>query len=247
MISSINFRKNVFTYRFALFLVFTTFLISIILYNTGVGADERAMIVEISGKGLIKQPDTSKFEPMKIKMIVSDHSIIKTESESHIKLVYKGVEIHLDENTQMEIRSLLNPKEDVQLKLDTGFAWMKYTGDREFHISTPTAVASVRGTKFAMAHDKNGSLGCVCKGEIIVTPAGKGDDEVEVEKGHSTSIQKDGSILEKDLNEYFDDEKVDPSFEKEIKKEKKYESCLMCHEMTGETETRKPRKKHYRK
>ena len=117
-----------------------------------------------------------------------------------------------------------------KLHVAKGNAWfhLKKGSGSKLNVSTPTAVASVRGTKFAVVSSEAGTLTCVCKGGIT-TSAQKGSSSSDLEKGDSLSVGPDGHIQKKDLSKYFKGAKSDPSFAKMVEKDKRLAYCLSCH------------------
>lgn len=81
----------------------------------------------------------------------------------------------------------------VNIAHERGFAWAKVkklSGGSRFQVSTPTAVAGVRGTAFSsVVESKENSWFCVCEGGIDVSA---GDGKVRATRGQSVSVGAGG-------------------------------------------------------
>lgn len=60
---------------------------------------------------------------------------------------------------------------NAQVKLERGAAWIdaRLSRGRTLSVSTPHAVGGVRGTKFSVLTDSDGSAVCTCSGDVSVT------------------------------------------------------------------------------
>ncbi|MEQ9366818.1 MAG: FecR domain-containing protein, partial [Leptospirales bacterium] len=118
-----------------------------------------------------------------------------------------------------------------------GYSWFnvkkdKVKGPVNFKVTTPTAIASVRGTKFSVVEDEDGALSCVCEGKVDTQAAGAGDDVERAVQGDSHSYSKGGERSEKDFAKYFRGLKVDRSFQERIDADERLSYCASCHTMT---------------
>lgn len=81
----------------------------------------------------------------------------------------------------------------VSIDHKEGFTWAKVkkiSSGKRFQISTPTAVAGVRGTGFSsVVESKEKSWFCVCEGGIDVSASGR---EVRANRGQSVSVGASG-------------------------------------------------------
>lgn len=119
---------------------------------------------------------------------------------------------------------------DFRSFLERGYVWAKASlapGAR-MEISTASAVAGIRGTKFSVLNDREGVDVCTCKGMVEVgLKAGKG---VAVGSGMYLAI-KDGRAGEPENGR--------PLLERLWQgKEKRFSACLACHRKGKKAEDR---------
>ena len=133
----------------------------------------------------------------------------------------------------MRLDSLVNLGRPARLHLDRGFSWFNVKkNSRNFAVTTPTAIAGVRGTKFAVSESSRGALACVCEGSIDTRAAGASRASI-AEKGASLTYDATGDFEEKDLTKYFRGLKADRSFQSQILKDGRLNYCKTCHTMTN--------------
>ncbi len=199
--------------------------------GSGLFADpDRAFVAFLSGTAQIGPGPAGPWKPLAAKDIVADSSYIQTGKDAKLLLRYKGVDVRLVGQSQIQIKSLSQPGSAAAFSLNRGFAWVHLKEKRELSVATPTAIASVRGTKFAMGADENGTISCVCEGRVATESLGDKKSR-NMGPGGSHSFGADGKFKESSLKKYFRKLKVDVTFKREIRKEKKYGGCLSCHQM----------------
>jgi len=120
---------------------------------------------------------------------------IKTNDASSIRIAYKdGSSSLIQENSQLKIERIefLNQKRDIQLNLlqggiNSNVKKRKSKGSR-FEITSPSAIASVRGTSFRVVNDPLTQLFRteVLDGSVAVSSQGK---EQIVKKGFGTIVK----------------------------------------------------------
>ncbi|MEQ9366817.1 MAG: FecR family protein [Leptospirales bacterium] len=201
-----------------------------------------ARIVRLLGKARVKSaPAAGKpavWRPAKIGQAIHNGDLIETGPGSRMIIQLRGTQIRLAARTQTRIDNLLDRSRESRVHLQKGFAWFKVNGKQQprgFRVSTPTAIASVRGTKFSLAETDQGALSCVCEGVVdmrsIVGGPAKPDDAVAA--GASYSYDEGGGKLAKDFTDYFRGLKADRSFQSQILKDNRLNYCKTCHRMTN--------------
>ena len=212
--------------RLSLGIAILTILTLVVSLNAG---SNKAAIITLVGTAKIAKSEKGPWKKLKLHDVVVDSSWIETGPASKLTIFYKDSQVRLGANTRVQIQSLTRPG-GARIKVKKGFTWYKVK-KRKLRIVTPTAVASVRGTMFAVTHDKYGTATCVCKGAIETTSRYTPAKFEPVEQGYSNTYNM-GKLLKKDFRRYFKKLKVDNSFKKEIEKDPKLASCKTCHKMT---------------
>ena len=79
---------------------------------------------------------------------------IRTLENSRVNIVFfESSVIRLDENTEISLEKLDETKRSIQLLQNSGTTWnkvLKLSGVSSYEIQTPSAIATVRGTSFAI-------------------------------------------------------------------------------------------------
>lgn len=192
---------------------------------------DRAFIAFLQGNAEVASGPGGPWKKLALKSVVNDSQFIRTGEDARLMLRYRGVDIRLVGRSQMRIQSLAS-NGPAQLKLNSGFAWVHLKEKRKFSVATPTAIASVRGTKFAMGADDDGTISCVCEGKVATEDL-KNKKERSMGRGGSHTFGQGGKFESKSLSKYFRKLKVDVTFKREIRKERKYRGCLSCHKMVN--------------
>ncbi|MCR9143255.1 MAG: FecR family protein [bacterium] len=204
-----------------------------------------ARIVRLLGKARVKSApaagQSAKWQPAKIGQTIRNGDLIETGPGSRMIIQLRGTQIRLAARTQTRIDNLLDRSRESRVHLQKGFAWFKVNGKQQprgFRVSTPTAIASVRGTKFSLAETDQGALSCVCEG-VVDMQSQTGDAantrprSDAVKTGASYSYGQDGDKLAKDFTDYFRGLKADRSFQSQILKDNRLNYCKTCHRMTN--------------
>ncbi len=178
-------------------ILFTLFLL---VYAASV-LSASGKIVEIDGNVTVQRAKTSNWQKAEMNMELSNADKIRTlfSSSAIIKLP-DGSSITVGENTVLDMSSVTD-KKSVNVKLVFGGlkadVMKRSLKDRtEFKVSTPTAVAGVRGTEFEASENAGGGTQfLVNDGEIeIETSKGK----ISLEKGQKLSVSKEGELGKKE-------------------------------------------------
>lgn len=138
----------------------------------------QAMIVQINGKVLtsnnVKAP-LAKWSPVKMREMIGEGTFIRTRKQSSCDIMLKnGSVIKIVENSIVYIDKLLMTGErnyKNRFKLEAGSILAKSAkliGDSSFTITTPTAVAGVRGTEFVVSHYSGKTRVAVKEGKVAV-------------------------------------------------------------------------------
>ena len=139
--------------------------------------EQRAIVKNMVGQVEVSTPNTAQWRSARIGMVVKMGADIRTyvESSADIELE-SGTIIKVGENTVVSLAKLLqNKKNDISntsLKVATGTVWAnvkKLTNTKsDFDFETPTAVASIRGTRLGVSVDMNGTGVDVYEGLVMV-------------------------------------------------------------------------------
>jgi hypothetical protein len=139
--------------------------------------EQRAVVKNMVGQVEVSSPNTAQWRSARIGMVVKMGADIRTyvESSADIELE-SGTIIKVGENTVVSLAKLLqNKKTDISntsLKVATGTVWAnvkKLTNTKsDFDFETPTAVASIRGTRLGVSVDMNGTGVDVYEGLVMV-------------------------------------------------------------------------------
>ncbi len=143
--------------------------------NEPVQAQSLARVTICQGTANILRSGAEKWRPVRPNMPVKQDDRIYTREESFVEIEYaNGAVLRMDETTRITIQHL--DAEKVQNKNSLGNIWVnlkKIAKTRnEFEVASPTAVASIRGTIFQLATDKDSSTDVrVYNGKVAVGPS----------------------------------------------------------------------------
>ena len=152
-------------------------------------------------------------------------------------LRYKTIEMRLGPNTKSRVDALLDASRPTKVYVEKGYSWFNVKkgnvkGPVRFEVHTPTAIASVRGTKFSVVENDDGAVSCVCEGKVATSGQSAKPKTGLAEQGDSHAYGKDGERQEKDFAKYFKGLKVDRSFQEKINADERLSYCASCHRMT---------------
>lgn len=137
------------------FVLVGIFIISIVSY--GLSDNAVGTVIDIKGIALIQHAQTSELKKLNLKDRVFPGDVIKTEEKSHVKIflidetiIIIGPKAHFKLETFSFSPS--NNKREANVKLLVGKARFnlqrKFSESSKFNVSTPTAIAGVKGTNF---------------------------------------------------------------------------------------------------
>jgi len=135
-------------------------------------ANTSMMVVYTTGSAFIL-PEGKSEVPATVGMIVHEKDVVRTESGTVDLQTRSGSAVRVREMTRMTIATL-NGKGDTKLNMDHGglLASVKKAGQGEnFTVTTPTAIAGVRGTTFSVdvGEDSRASVR-VIDGKVAMAP-----------------------------------------------------------------------------
>ncbi|MBD3319589.1 MAG: hypothetical protein GF350_00665, partial [Chitinivibrionales bacterium] len=155
----------------------------------------RSTIKNIVGTVKIRRGAGPKWLPARPRMKLKQSDAIRTFVESMVELeLLDGSQITLNENSTVELADLTQRKEGAQstkIRIMTGNVMSnikKLTNTKsKFEFETPTATASIRGTKVGFEVDGQKTDVRVYEGKVYVVPKG-GRSGAEVGANQMTSV-----------------------------------------------------------
>ena len=171
------------------------FLISSILFSSS----KVAIAIKTKGDVSVKYKGLNSEQVLKPGSPLSNQDKIKTGKNGYIALMYlddKTVVKMLDNSdlTIMGDRSGNKINKSLDIKYGRVAANVKPQKGKEFRISTPTSVASVKGTEFAIQSDpSSGDSFTLIEGLIEVTNSVTGES-TQVQEGETAISTPDGSL-----------------------------------------------------
>ncbi|MFQ6608662.1 MAG: FecR domain-containing protein [Fidelibacterota bacterium] len=134
-------------------------LITLIVFLSFIYAAERvAVVTKVKGSVEVKTTGKSNFAPLKKGFVLNDRDLIRTGSDGALVVVYLDDKsmLKVKANTDLEIRGTRSG-EGLSKKVDMMAGTLKANVSKQrkgdFAISTPTSVASVKGTEFWIMSD----------------------------------------------------------------------------------------------
>ena len=175
------------------FLAIIVIIFSSLLTNIIVNADDViAYFSEIGGNVKVVNNSINKNVKGEMGMFLNPGDIITTGENSYATVVFQddGSRVKLGENATLTLNA---KRKKVAIKkrlfLKAGRLWARIVKRRgtEFQVTTPTSVASVKGTRFIIEEDKGGVTWLWVLEDKVKLSNGKTEVEVkEGEKGKST-------------------------------------------------------------
>jgi len=150
---------------------------------------QKAFIKTMVGTVEVSSVASAKWKPARVGMMVKMGWNVRTYIESSADIEMEtGTLLRVGENSVVTLSKMLNDKQagttSSNVKLGTGKIWAnvkKLTNTKsEFEFETPTAVASIRGTRLGLSVDKEGTQLDVYEGLVMVRPRGGAGKEVAV-------------------------------------------------------------------
>ena len=148
--------------------------------------EPEARIARIDGTANVLRADAEEWRLAKAAMPLNPGDQVYSGKETLVEIKFrKGEIVRLDEETKLIIVQSDNKK--VKSSTPTGTIWVNMkkisTRGRDFEVSTPTAVAAIRGTVYHMncAADSNTTVS-VYNGKVAVGPADALKKKMESDK-----------------------------------------------------------------
>lgn len=198
--------------------------------------DVVAYIGEVGGVVNVTRGNPKETLKATVGMFLLPGDFIKTGEKSYMSIIFQddGSRVKLDANTQLTLNATRDKKNvSKKMAMDAGklFAKVTKTKGTDFQVSTPTSVASVKGTKFIIEEKEGGEtwvwvledfvelsikgkkvninegqLGKATEDSIDVEDIEEG--EMPVEPGKHTIIfyfkQSDNSLMQRELHIEFE-------------------------------------------
>lgn len=174
-------------------IVVTVMIFSFLIPSIFVNAEDViAYFSEVGGSVKVTNNAINKNVQGKAGMFLNPGDVIVTEENSYASIVFQddGSRVKLGENATLTLnakRKKITLKKKLFLK--AGRLWARVTKRRgtEFQVTTPTSVASVKGTRFIIEEDEGGVTWLWVLEDKVRFSNGKIEVEVnEGEKGKST-------------------------------------------------------------
>ena len=130
----------------------------IVLSSSLTAAERIAVVTKIKGSVEVRPAGESSFNPLKKGYVLFDGDFVRTGSNGALIIVYLDDKsmLKVKSNSDLEIRGTRSGKglsKNVDMMAGTLKAGVSKQRKGDFVISTPTSVASVKGTEFWMMSD----------------------------------------------------------------------------------------------
>ncbi|MBD3420371.1 MAG: hypothetical protein GF398_09670 [Chitinivibrionales bacterium] len=167
-------------------LLMTAFVLMVLsfipaLYAQSAVVPEKVKITQMLGKVEIRNPKTGKWRPARVGQYVRSGWDIRTYVESNVELEFQtGTVVKSGENSILTVSKALIHRQmnatKTNVKVSTGQVWanVKKLSNRksQFDFETPTAVASIRGTRLGINVGKGKTSVDVYEGKVMVKARG---------------------------------------------------------------------------
>jgi len=136
--------------------------------NRGAGTGHVSVVSYVTGGATLQR--TTGSEPLTVGMKLNVGDIIKTSEAGTAVLIFVPEEIRVEvqPNSEFSVRSY--DEKARSFHLQRGNVWMQVNrqpgSKTEVQLTTPTSVASVRGTKFYTSRQGDMELKCQCEGTL---------------------------------------------------------------------------------
>lgn len=161
---------------------------------------QRMRIKTVIGKAEL-QSGSGKWRPVRVNMPLRAGWDIRTYVESSVEIEFStGTVIRIGEKSAFNLSQAFQNGEETKshVKVYTGKVWgnvQKLVGkNSSFEFETPTAVASIRGTRLGVSVDKNGTAVDVYEGAVAVRKKG-GTKTVLVKTKNRAVVEKEKSAI----------------------------------------------------
>jgi len=177
------------------------------------GSQVEGLATMVKGTVEIQKPSSEEWVILKVKDGVPEGSRLKTgaDGEADILLADKAA-VRIKPNSELEITGnrMKNEVAKIDVKLNMGRLLHRFdkmpTGS-EYHVTTPTAGAVIRGTQFDMSATENKTNFRVLNGKVVVSSA---NGSIEVKEKEGTSVasgqapEEPKTLGQKDIDELLE-------------------------------------------
>ncbi len=184
------------------------YLISLFTFGILFGSSRVGIAIKVSNTVTILSENSESESPLKPGMPLNDGDVIKTGKQSFTAAMYLDDKslVKVMQNSELTIRGKKGD-DGLNKELEMSYGKLKAKiskqNGKEFRISTPTSVASVKGTELAITSDPvNGDSFTLIEGLIEVSNSVTGET-VEVNEGETATSNADGSL---DVHETTDED-----------------------------------------
>jgi hypothetical protein len=158
--------------------------------------DTIAYVGEVSGEVTVTRPNPGEDVAASLGMLLDQGDTVRTGADSYTAIIFQddGSRVKLGENTQLTLNATREKKSlKKRLRLNVGKMWAKVTKRRgtDFEISTPTSVASVKGTQFVVQQESPTTV-WVTEGEVNLASNKGGSTTIDA--GQKGVVGDDGTI-----------------------------------------------------
>ncbi len=134
-----------------------------------------ALTTNVDGTVKVKSPPKRKYKtPLKMGYMVRNEDWIQTghESWTAIEFIDDNSQLKIIENTEVQIKTIESQTGSLAKRISMELGKIKATvtqsGEQDFKISTPTSIASVRGTEFWVQSNREGDIFVILSGEVEI-------------------------------------------------------------------------------
>lgn len=185
-------------------MTYRTYLISIVLLLLGSShlfAEHKFKVTQVSGDVTFRAYKSFKNEPVQVGDELDAQSKVALKDGDSLEVkTPMGDVLSFKDKTFATLSKLTGVGEDKQIEVNMPLGKIncdvqKLSKESSFQIRTPSAVAGVRGTKFGVEINQNGTATInVSEGSVAVAPSTGGGASVSVGAGQSASVKAGGSI-----------------------------------------------------
>jgi len=178
-----------------------------VVFASASNAESKTAIGSVSaivGKAMLKRQPSTSWLKAKIKLPVYESDAVSTGEESRCEIALTGDKVvRLGEKTVAVISA--QDEANSKVKTTRGSVWINVkhlVNNRSFEVSSPTAVAAIRGTVFSINCDTNATQYMVFRGAVAITPqkkSGGSDSTFMIPAGQQITLVKN-------LNQYLKEE-----------------------------------------
>jgi hypothetical protein len=165
--------------------------ITLCLFVSFVNADMVAKITTFEGAVQVMKKGSTDWKNARPGMPLEVGDQIYTQAESFAEIRYTiGTVLRMDEKTKVTLES--STEKTVKSKSAIGTVWINMrklvSAGKEFQVSTPTAVAAIRGTVYDMSTTEDSASDVsVYEGKVAVGPSDDLKKKLEAEKKKSAA------------------------------------------------------------